>query len=147
MPLLYSPTLLRNSGGAGFGVGIATTAPPRLSTPALEVSKLHFRLRLSLAWRNPQYAISDGGLAVGSFPTCGRALCVGVCLNERAVDNGKNLYVIWWWNGKKFVTLLYRFGVAPFRKRAMKRESGENPEQTELLYASTFNPIACSLPC
>ena len=71
---------------------------------------------------------------------------MGVCLNERAVDNGKILYVIWWWNGKKFVTLLYRFGVAPIRKRAMKRESGENPEQTELLYASTFNPIACSLP-
>ena len=68
-------------------------------------------------------------------------------LTERAVDNGKNLYVIWWWNGKKFVTLRYRFGVAPIRKRAMKRESGENPEQTELLYASTFNPIACSLPC
>ena len=25
----------------------------------------------SLAWSCPQYAISDGGLAVGSFPTCG----------------------------------------------------------------------------
>ena len=30
-----------------------------------------------LAWSCPQYAISDGGLAVGSVPTCGRALCGG----------------------------------------------------------------------
>ena len=118
--ITISPLPYCEIAAGGFGVGIATTAPPRLSTPALEV---------------------------GSFSTCGRALCVGVCLNERAVDNGKILYVIWWWNGKKFVTLRYQFGVAPIRKRAMKRESGENPEQTELLYASTFNPIACSLPC
>lgn len=87
-----------------------------------------------------------GAITISPLPYCEIAaggFGVGICCRER----GKNLYVIWWWNGKKFVTLLYRFGVAPIRKRAIKRESGENPEQTELLYASTFNPIACSLPC
>ena len=58
---------------------------PRLTAPAAAVSKLRFRLRLSLAWSCPQYAISDGSLAVSSVPTCGRALCVGRYLNERAV--------------------------------------------------------------
>ena len=86
-----------------------------------------------------------GAITISPLPYCEIAAGWrwGICCGER----GKILYVIWWWNGKKFVTLRYRFGVAPIRKRAMKRESGENPEQTELLYASTFNPIARSLPC
>lgn len=83
-----------------------------------------------------------GAITISPLPYCEIA-AGGIWCGERV----KILYVIWWWNGKKFVTLRYRFGVAPIRKRAMKRESGENPEQTELLYASTFNPIACSLPC
>ena len=42
---------------------LATTDPPRLITLAAAGSKLRFRLRLSLAWRCPQYAISDGRFA------------------------------------------------------------------------------------
>ena len=61
--ITISPLPYCEIAAGGFGVGIATTDPPRLSTPALEV---------------------------GSFSTCGRALCVGVFLNERVVDNGKN---------------------------------------------------------
>ena len=55
---------------------LATTDPPRLTALAAAVSKLRFRLRLSLACC-PQYAISDGGLAVGSVTTCGRAFVCG----------------------------------------------------------------------
>ena len=40
---------------------LATTDPPRLTAPASAISKLRFRLRLSLAC--PQYAISDGRFA------------------------------------------------------------------------------------
>ena len=127
-------------------------APIRDWTGAITISPLPYceiAAGRDLVWGLPQPTLRGSLLWLCGrfFPYLGRALCVGVCLNERAVDNGKILYVIWWWNGKKFVTLLYRFGVAPIRKRAMKRESGENPEQTELLYVSTFNPIACSLPC
>ena len=45
---------------------LATTDPPRLLALAAAVSKLRFRLRLSLAWSCPQYAISDGTFALAS---------------------------------------------------------------------------------
>ena len=123
-------------------------APIRDWTGAITISPLPY-CEIAAGWR---WGICCGkGATALTFKDKNDCPLCGVqsypFLNERTVDNGKILYVIWWWNGKKFVTLRYRFGVAPIRKRAMKRESGENPEQTELLYASTFNPIACSLPC
>ena len=67
-------------------VGICNNRPSlRLSASALAVSKLRFRLRLRLHGVAPQYAMSDGGLAIGSFPTCGWAFVGGCVLNERAV--------------------------------------------------------------
>ena len=33
------------------------------------------------------------GFAGGSFPTCGRALCVGMCLNERVWGNGHGSFI------------------------------------------------------
>ena len=42
---------------------LATTDPPRLIAFASAISKLRFKLRLSLAWSCQQYAISDGRLA------------------------------------------------------------------------------------
>ena len=67
-------------------VGICHDRPSqRLMALAAAVSKLRFRLRLSLAWSCSQCAIFDGGLATGSFPTCGRAFVCGCVLKERAV--------------------------------------------------------------
>ena len=50
---------------------LATTDPPRLIGLAAAGSKLRFRLRLSLAWSCPQYAISDGELEIAK----GRLFC------------------------------------------------------------------------
>ena len=50
-------------GGIFLPMILATTDPPRLIALAFAGSKLRFRLRLSLAWSCPRYAISDGGFA------------------------------------------------------------------------------------
>ena len=50
---------------------LATTDPPRLFALGFAISKLRFRLRLSLAWSCPQYAISDGELEIAK----GRLFC------------------------------------------------------------------------
>ena len=73
-------------------------APIRDWTGAITISPLPYCeiAAVGIWWgdchNRPSPRLSTPALEVGSFSTCGRALCVGVCLNERVWGKGPRLF-------------------------------------------------------
>ena len=78
-PRVIGTFLAEDGGGGGISLPVVTchNRPSEVLCSGCGFLQAALQAAPLLAWSCPQYAISDGGLAVGSVPTCGRALCGG----------------------------------------------------------------------